>query len=132
MGVIVDSSSLVAAERGDIDLDALLKTAADEEVAIAAITASELLHGVHRLRGVARARAEIFVNLLLDRLPVVSFDLDVARTHASLSADLRARGQAVGAHDLLIAATAVSLDYDVATRDMRSFPKIKGLTVRKW
>jgi tRNA(fMet)-specific endonuclease VapC len=52
--------------------------------------------------------------------------------HASLSAELRARGQTVGAYDLMIAATAVFLDYDVATRDLRSFPKIKGLGVQQW
>ena len=132
MGLVVDSSSLVAAERGQLNLRVLLAESANEPVVIAAITASELLHGVHRLRGVNHARAEIFVNALLDRVPVVSFDLDVARAHASLSAELRARGQTIGAHDLMIAATAVFLDYDVATRDVRSFPKIKGLRVRAW
>jgi tRNA(fMet)-specific endonuclease VapC len=132
MGLVVDSSSLIAAERGDVDLDALLSASADEPVVMAAITASELLHGVHRLRGVGRARAELFVHVLLDRLPVVAFDLGVARVHASLAADLRSRGQAVGAHDLCIAATAVFLDYGVATRDLRSFPKIKGLAVTHW
>ena len=81
---------------------------------------------------VSRARADRFVAAILDRLPVVPFDLDVARTHAHLSADLRTRGQPVGAHDLLIAATAIPLEYDVATRDLRSFPRIKGLGLRQW
>ena len=46
MGILIDSSSLIAAERGQIDLEAALRTALDEEVAIAAISASELLHGI--------------------------------------------------------------------------------------
>jgi predicted nucleic acid-binding protein len=53
------------------------------------------------------ARAESFVEGLIAFLPVLPFDLDEARAHARLSADLQARGIAVGAHDLLIAATAV-------------------------
>jgi predicted nucleic acid-binding protein len=56
----------------------------------------------------------------------------IARVHARLSADLAARGSPVGAHDLMIAATAIAVGYDVATRDERSFPRIPGLTVLRW
>ena len=133
MGALIDSSSLIAAERGELDLEKLLRESFDDEVGMAAITASELLHGIHRLKGgLKQARAERFVEQLLDRLPVVPFDLAAARVHARLAADLAAKGTAVGAHDLLIAATAVSIDFDVATRDLRSFPRISGLTVRRW
>lgn len=136
MGVLIDTSVLVGAERARIDWDALLGRGAeldeDEPVAIAAITASELLHGVHRLRGVAQARASRFVETILDHIPLVPFDAEVARVHAMLSAELAGRGAAVGAHDLIIAASAVTLGYDVATRDLRSFPKIPDLGVRRW
>ena len=133
MGTLIDTSVLIAMERGELDLEARLESdpdAEDEELAIAAISASELLHGVHRLKaGVRRARVETLVEALLSRLPVIPFDLACARAHAIMSADLRARGQAIGAHDLLIAATAVAADYRVATRDRRSFPKIRDLDV---
>ena len=132
MGSLIDTSVLIAAERGLLDLDHVLETAPDESLAIAAITASELLHGVHRLSGVKRVRAERFVEAILLTLPVVPFDLDAARVHAVLSAELAQKGTPVGAHDLLIAATAVSLGYGVATRDLRSFPKIRGLDLRRW
>jgi len=132
LGTLIDTSVLIAIERGDLDL-ARVRSDDDEELAIAAITASELLHGVHRLRGaVARTRAERFVEHLLDVIPVVPFDLDVARIHARIDAELSAAGAAVGDADLMIAATGVWLDYRIATRDLRSFPKIKGLTVVRW
>jgi tRNA(fMet)-specific endonuclease VapC len=131
VGGLIDTRVLIEAERGRLDVARLLDGHADETVEIAAITASELLHGVHRLKGVARARASLFVERLLETIPVVPFDLDVARVHAALSAELRAGGTAVGAHDLLIAATAVYTDAWIATRDLRSFPKIKGLDVRR-
>jgi tRNA(fMet)-specific endonuclease VapC len=133
MGILIDSSSLIAAERGQLDLQTVLDSGGDEEVAIAAVTASELLHGIHRLKGgVKQARAERFVEHVLERLPVIPFDLDVARVYARLGAELASKGTAVGAHDLMIAATAVAIDYDVATRDVRSFPKITGLTLKRW
>lgn len=133
MGTVIDSSVLIAVERGDADLASIADVAPDEEIVIAAITASELLHGVHRLRGaVQRARTERLVEHVLATLTVVPFDLLIARAHAILSADLRSRGTPVGAHDLIIAATAVALGFDVATRDRRSFPRISGLRLRYW
>ena len=132
MGILIDSSVLVAAERGQLDLDRLLTGSGGEEVAIAAITASELLHGVHRLKGAKRARSEALVERLLALLPVVDFDLSAARVHATIGAELGARGTPVGAHDLMIAATAVLLGYAIATRDLRSFPRIQGLRVLRW
>ena len=133
MATLIDTSVLIAAERGRLDPAALQRERDDEEIAMAAITASELLHGVHRLRNaVARARAERFVEELLDLIPVLPFDLDVARVHARLDAELSAAGTAVGDADLMIAATAVALDYRIATRDLRSFPRIKDLDVVRW
>jgi predicted nucleic acid-binding protein len=133
VGTLIDTSVIIAIERSQIDPTLLRDVDEDEPIAIAAITASELLHGIHRLTGaVARTRAERFVEQLLDAIPVVLFDLDVARVHARLDAELSAKGTAGGDADLMIAATAVWLDYRIATRDLRSFPKIEGLDVVKW
>jgi len=133
VGILIDSSSLIAAERGELDLEAALEGDLDDELAIAAFSASELLHGLHRLKGgLKQARAERFVERLLATLPVVPFDLEVARVHARLGADLASRGVAVGPHDLIIASTAVAVDFTVATRDLRSFPKITGLDLKRW
>jgi predicted nucleic acid-binding protein len=133
VGTLIDTSVLIAAERGRLDPAALGREDEDEEIALAAITASELLHGVHRLKGaVARTRAERFVERLLAAIPVIPFDLEIARVHARLDAELSTRGTAAGDGDLLIAATAVALEYRIATRDLRSFRRIKGLEVVRW
>ncbi len=133
MGAVIDSSVFIAAERGKLDLDRVLHDHGDEPVVLAAVTASELLHGIHRaVESSQRQRREAFVERLLADLPVIPFDLVVARVHARLSAELAARGSPVGAHDLQIAATAMAIGYDVATRDERSFPRIPGLNVLRW
>lgn len=131
MGKVIDSSVLIAAERGQLDLGRALEDHRSETFSVSAITASELLHGVHR-RSRQRATTEAFVERLLRHLPVLPFDLVSARVHARLWADLLARGQMVGAHDLLIAATALARDQAVVTRDERSFPRIPGLRVERW
>ena len=133
MGLLIDSSVLIAVERGELEAGVVAAAAGpDEPVAIAAITASELLHGVHRLSGARRVRAERMVSGWLEALPVIPFDLGVARVHATLAAQHRRRGRPVGSHDLMIAATAVHLDYRVATQDRRSFARIDGLAVEYW
>jgi tRNA(fMet)-specific endonuclease VapC len=129
MATLIDSSVLIAAERGQLNFDAI---AAEEDVAISAVTASELLHGVHRARTPAqRHRRQAFVEGLMAQLPVLAFDLIVARVHASLWADLAKRGVAVGERDLMIGATAIAKGYAIATRDEWSFPKIPGLQVSR-
>lgn len=133
MGSLIDSSVLIAAERGRIDLAAQLAARGDDLVAISAITASELLHGVHRAATPEqRARREAFVEGLLARLPVLPFDLVVARIHGRLSADLARQGLPVGSHDLVIGATALAAGFGVATHDERSFPRIPGLAIERW
>jgi predicted nucleic acid-binding protein len=131
MATLIDSSVLIAVERGDLALDTFSARYAEEDVAISAVTASELLHGVHRARTAGqRHRRQAFIEGLLAQLPVIAFDLTVARVHASLWADLAKRGVAVGERDLMIGATAIARNYTVATRDERSFSRIPGLSMQ--
>lgn len=132
MGKIIDSSVLIAAERGQLDLERALKDHRGDTFAISAVTASELLHGVHRVSRSKRPVTEAFVERLLQHIPVLPFDLISARTHARLWAELLGKGRMVGERDLLIAATALSRDHEVVTRDERSFPHIPGLRVEHW
>jgi len=129
MGRVIDSTLLVAAERGQLDLQGLRRRHAGEPFVLAAITASELLEGVHRADTEARRIGrEGFVETLLRALRVIPFDLTIARVHARLRARIP-RNRQIGEHDLMIGATAVALGYAVLTRDRRSFPRIPDLRV---
>ena len=133
MGTVIDLSVLIAWERDQLNLETEMARYAEEDFAISAVTASELLHGVHRATTPARrSQREAFVEGLLARMPVFSFDLVTARVHARLSSELAAKRVAVGLHDLMIAATAIANGYAIAARDERSFPKIPGLSVLHW
>lgn len=102
---------------------------ADEDVAIAAITASELLRGVHRASPGHRGRREAFVEAVLAAFPPLPFGLLAARAHARIWAELAATGQDVGAHDRLVAATAITAGWRVGTANPRHFDRIDGLDV---
>jgi tRNA(fMet)-specific endonuclease VapC len=70
-----------------------------------------------------------FVDYVLDLFPVIDFDLTIARQHAAIWATLEMQGQLIGAHDLLIAATARTLTYGVITTNEREFRRIADLVV---
>ena len=125
---MVDTSLLVAAERGSVRIEALLGAFRAEPIGIAAITASELLHGCHRAADAGvRARRTAFVEALLDLIPVLPFGLPEARRHASLWVELVRDGAMIGPHDLLIGATALAQGHVLATLNQREFSRVAGL-----
>lgn len=100
-----------------------------EEVAIASITASELLHGVHRASDEHRVRREAYVEAVLAAFPALPFDLLAARAHARIWASLASSGTDVGAHDRIVAATAISVGWSVGSANVHHFGRISGLNV---
>ncbi len=130
MGLILDTSVLIAVERGTLDPDRLAHGREDTDVGMSAITVAELLHGVHRADSEARRlRREAYVERLIASLMVFPFDLTTARIYSRLWAGLARKGVSLGAHDLMIGATALALGYSVATMDLRDYPRIEGLTL---
>lgn len=130
MGLILDASIIIAAEREAFDLEGLFDSRADETTAICAITASELLHGVERARDpIVRARRSESVEGILDDLVVMPFGLLEARVHARLWATLAIKGKLIGAHDLQVAATAIAIGSSVATLNQKEFKRVPGLSL---
>ena len=103
MGVTIDSSVFLEVERREQPLDALIATLSDDDSGLAAITASELLSGVYRAESVERRlRRETFVESVFRSIPVFAFDLQVARTHAEILAQMASTGQVIGNFDMMI------------------------------
>lgn len=133
MGVLIDASVLIGFERDRAAIEDRLAGREDEEFFLSAITASELLHGVHRARTAeVRARRSAFVEAVLSRFPLLAIDLPTARTHAQLWAELAARGAMIGPHDLWIAAACVAHGLSLVTGNAREFERVPGLTTELW
>jgi tRNA(fMet)-specific endonuclease VapC len=140
MGTLLDTTVFIELERAIRRLPAAsamdevsghleAQLGATEEVGIATITASELLHSVHRATPEHRARREAFVEGVLAAFPPFPFDLLAARAHARLWAGLASSGIDVGAHDRLVAATAITAGWRVGTANVKHFERIPGLEV---
>lgn len=120
---------LVDAERSALDLDELI--ADDDEPAVAAITIAELGVGVDVATGKRRQARKAFLDDIVETLPVISYDIDIARTHTQLLVAVRKAGRPRGAHDLIIAATALATGRVVVTSDRPGFDDLPGVAVRR-
>jgi tRNA(fMet)-specific endonuclease VapC len=137
MGILIDASVLIAYERGRSSSRALVPARVagreDEGVFLSVVTVSELLHGVHRAKDPGqRARRSAFVEAAVAEIPVLPIDVPTARVHAELWAGLSAAGTPVGAHDLWIAATAVSRGLSLATANRPELGRVPGLVIEDW
>jgi tRNA(fMet)-specific endonuclease VapC len=127
LAVLIDTSVLVNVERRGPSLERAL---GERERAISVITASELLHGVHRATDDrVRSRRQAFVEHLISSIEPLPITTSVARSHAEIWAGLERGGEVIGAHDMWIAATAVSHGMEVATANASEFERVPGLTV---
>ena len=134
MGLILDSSVAIAAERRGDTVQAFLQraiaTAGDQEAALSAVGVVELVHGIHRADSPERrARREAFVEELLSAVAIYPLTTDVARLAGMLDAEQQSRGNVVPFADLLIGATALSLGFSVLTVNARHFGRVPGLAV---
>ncbi len=128
-GVLLDSSIVIAAERRQLELGAVTAGRLDLTY-LSAITASELLHGVHRADTAQRQLSRsAFVEAVLAALPVLELDLATARVHAKIWAELVAAGKIIGAHDLWLAATALTHSMTVMTTNARELGRVPGLVL---
>jgi tRNA(fMet)-specific endonuclease VapC len=126
--LILDTTVLVAMERDRATLDASF--ADDDDVAIAAVTAAELRVSVAFASGPRRARRAAFVDEVLSTATIEDYTLATARAHAELLMAVRRSGRPRGAHDLLIAATAVTTARTIVSWDARGFEELPGVPVR--
>lgn len=133
MGVIFDTSVLVFLERGSQGLEAISKGREEEPFGISVVTVSELLHGVHRADAEKRRlKRSAFVEKIIQSFPVYPFDLNAARIYARIWANLVKKGTMIGAHDLMIASTAIALGFSVVTSDVRDYARVQELSLERF
>lgn len=134
MGLIFDSSVVIAAERQHENVPEMLRrivsVAGDQRVALSAIGLTELVHGIYRaVDATQRHNHERFVADLLADMEVVSYTQATALLAGKIDGEQRVQGVAIPFADLLIGATALEYGYAVATVNLRHFQMIPGLTI---
>jgi tRNA(fMet)-specific endonuclease VapC len=100
------------------------------DVCISVITKSELLYGVEV--SPRRTQDATALQAFLPHVEVLGFPDEAATHYAQIRADLKKRGQMIGANDLFIAAHARSLGLRLVTNNTAEFSRVKGLALENW
>jgi predicted nucleic acid-binding protein len=134
MGLILDSSVLIASERQGRNarqtLAEIAMHAAGEDVAVSVVTLIELAHGVARANTPERKAARRqFLDELMTALPVHPVTVPIALRAGQIDGENAAQGVRLALSDLLIGVTALELGYRVATANVRHFQMIPGLEI---
>lgn len=134
MGLILDSSLVIAAERRGDTVEQLIAqiigATGDQDAALWDTGLTELVHGIFRAQTPEmRRRRETFINELLADLTVYPYTKETALLAGKIDGEQQSRGVVIPLGDLLIGATALVLGFQVATNNLRHFQRIPGLSV---
>lgn len=130
MSFLVDANVLCEATRPHPDAKVLHWLAGHErDISVDPVILGEIQFGILLLpRGKRRAGLERWFRDGVQRLHCLPWDAATGLRWAALLASLRARGRAMPVKDSLIAATALTHDLVVVTRNRRDFESA-GVTV---
>jgi predicted nucleic acid-binding protein len=136
MGVVLDSSVLISAERRGSNVRQMLalvrSTIGETEAALSVVSLIELAHGAARADTQERRQSrERFIQDVITGLPIHSVTVSAGLRAGRIDGENRAKGLCISLADLLIGVTALELDYAVATANPRHFEQIPGLLVIK-
>jgi tRNA(fMet)-specific endonuclease VapC len=107
LGVILDSSVVIEAERQQLSVAQFLKQIVqkigEREAALSSITVAELVHGIYRANTEQRrARRRAFLDDLKATVPVYPITDNTAELMGKISGESSAKGVTIPLDDLLI------------------------------
>ena len=135
MGLILDSSVLIDAERQTRPISELLEVIRTvfgvTDILLSAVSVIELEHGIWRANalGLSRSRRN-YLEEVFATIPVQSFTKEMGQLAARIDAEARQMGAVIPFADLQIGVTALHLGCAIATRNVRHFRMIPNLAVK--
>jgi tRNA(fMet)-specific endonuclease VapC len=106
-----------------------IREVGESQVCTSVIVSAELRFGAAK-KGSERLTARL--DAVLRALQVIPFESPADATYGLIRARLEKSGRVIGAHDLLIAAHALTLGCTVVTADENEFARIQDLRCENW
>ena len=101
-----------------------------DELCLSSVVVAELRYGAdHSAR---RRTNHARIDVLVEEIECVDFDLRAATAYGRVRARLEASGTPIGPNDMLIAAHAISRGLTLVTDNVIEFRRVKGLDVENW
>lgn len=100
------------------------------DICISAITLAELAYGVEKSQN--KEKNKLALTVFSAPFEILPFSDKAALVYGQIRAELERRGKIIGAHDMLIAAHALSENLTLVTNNTAEFKRIPGLTLENW
>ena len=107
-----------------------LKKLSPDDVFLCSIVKAELIFGAKK--SLHREKNEKKLKIFFHEFESFPFDDQAAEFYGEIRSYLEQSGNPIGNNDLLIAATAISHDLTLITRNVREFSKISSLKITEW
>jgi tRNA(fMet)-specific endonuclease VapC len=128
VGLVLDTSVLIEAERGKLALSSLLrKSFPKESIYISSISVSELYLGAHLSQKRFKEKRTTSIETMISSLIVLDFDSKVAKANANAWSHLKKKGILIGPYDLIIAATCLYHQHSLLTFNIKEFSRVPNL-----
>jgi tRNA(fMet)-specific endonuclease VapC len=136
LGVVLDSSTVITAERKKLPVPQLIEAIqtvyGEIEVSLSPVTVAELVHGIYRAKSPeASQRRRAYIEELVDLVPIHPATKQTAFLVGQIQGQEAAKGNVLPFNDLMIAAAAIEQGYAILTENLRHFEKIPGLVVKR-
>ncbi len=128
MGLVLDTSVLIEAERGKLALSSILrKSFPNESIYISSISVSELYLGAHLSQKSFNEQRTTSIEIMISSLIILDFDSKVAKAHAKVWSQLKKKGILIGPYELIIAATCLYHQHSLLTFNIKEFSRVPNL-----
>ena len=130
MRYLLDTNTCIAVMRNHPIAVARLSAQLPDDCGISTITTYELETGVAKCTNPAKERQK--VDLLLNAIHQVPFDVAAAKESARIRAHLESLGLPIGPYDFLLAGQALAMSLIMVSANTSEFRRVPGLIVENW
>ncbi|MEZ5539887.1 MAG: type II toxin-antitoxin system VapC family toxin [Pseudomonadales bacterium] len=127
---VLDTNTLIYFFKGVGRVSETLLSHTPSDIAVPAIVLYELEVGIAKSSSPTKRRQQL--QAFVAATQVLAFGVKEAQAAAQIRASLEKSGQPIGAHDVLIAATALAQKATLVTHNTKEFGRIKSLELEDW
>jgi tRNA(fMet)-specific endonuclease VapC len=130
MAYLIDTDIIINSIKGNKTVNQKISEVASIPKAISIVTYGELLYGAKK--STQREKNTSIVYRLAEIFPIIGVTRATMEAFTDLKAALDRKGDRIEDFDLLIAATALSLNYILVTNNTKHYKRIEGLKLENW
>jgi tRNA(fMet)-specific endonuclease VapC len=127
---VMDTNTLIYFFKGMGKVPEKLLEVSPKEIGIPSVVLYELEYGIAKSSSPRKRQAQL--KELSSLVKILPFDGDAAKLSAAVRATLEKKGAPIGAHDVLIAGTALANQGILVTNNTKEFSRVPKLKLDNW